>query len=226
MWKSCSPHFISGYPDTSAQEIDITIALFLLSITLFILLHRLTAEYNRILNIVKRANKNLEHINQDLHKKSITDPLTGIYNRRFIMDRLELMKEHKENLPISIIMFDIDHFKSVNDTYGHNFGDTVLVEISKLLNSKMRKTDYFGRYGGEEFLIILKNAPSGIAQMRADKMRVAVEAMHWEHEALTVTISCGVYEIHKHQSLKQALEKADMAMYHAKTHGRNQVICA
>ncbi len=220
------PHVITRYPDVKSQDIDITIALFLLAVTLFILLHRLTAEYNRLLSIVERANKNLENINQDLREKSIKDPLTGIYNRRFIMDRLEIMKEHKDNFPISIIMFDIDHFKSVNDTYGHNFGDAVLVGISRKVNSKMRKTDYFGRYGGEEFLIILKNAPSGIAQIRADKMRQAVEALRWEHEELTVTISCGVYEINKHQPLKQALEKADMAMYEAKNNGRNQVICA
>ena len=168
-----------------------------------------------------------------LEQESITDPLMCVYNRRYLDRRLvdEELRARRYELPLSVLMIDIDHFKEVNDTYGHPVGDVMLQGLGKLILHTVRSTDIVARYGGEEVLVIAPNTPVGTAARLADRLRLAVEnavlATHiveGNKKPLRVTISIGVshlgHDIHDARGLVQS---ADEAMYRAKREGRNRV---
>jgi diguanylate cyclase (GGDEF)-like protein len=147
-------------------------------------------------------------------KSSMTDELTGILNRRGII------KEAKKiSVESTLLFFDIDHFKKINDTYGHDFGDYVLKELTKLITQNIRNSDVFGRWGGEEFVLILRGTkyPDGLKV--AEKIRKIIE--NHDFKGVKVTISIGVAPFRG--DLQKAVEKADEALYKAKNGGRNQV---
>jgi polar amino acid transport system substrate-binding protein len=146
------------------------------------------------------------------------DALTRIYNRGTIEKILH--KKIKET-DGSIIFFDIDHFKQVNDTYGHEKGDTVLVRLAEIISKNIRKSDFFGRWGGEEFVIVLPNAPFEAAYKIAEKLRKIIEKS--DLEGLKVTISAGVTEFKKGENENDVINRVDEALYEAKNNGRNQV---
>lgn len=165
-----------------------------------------------------------------IHRLSIEDPLTKTFNRRHItqLASLEIKKLGKKESEFSIIMLDIDHFKKVNDIYGHAAGDTVLVQCSEVLRQCVRGTDYVGRLGGEEFCLMLPDTTIEEAKVLAERVRVALEGtvVQWEDKTIPITASFGVSSLIRTDEWSSLLNKADVAMYQAKNNGRNQVVTA
>jgi len=196
----------------------------------------LEARVNSLLRIKKlqtelEAKKTeLSDLNDQLKRISLTDGLTGIENRRSLEDRLKEMWSHSVRLhePLAIVMCDIDKFKSVNDNYGHQAGDAVLKQFAKLLKEEAREIDRVGRFGGEEFLLILPGTVLDAAVTFAERLREKVDAHSFKYEGgeLKRTMSCGV-AASPHPKVKdqEALVRAaDDALYVAKESGRNRVI--
>lgn len=156
---------------------------------------------------------------------AITDPLTKIYNRLKLDESLTALIQHsKENgVSLSLIMFDIDHFKRVNDTYGHKAGDYVLVEISKLVKDNIRPSDVFARWGGEEFMIVATDTNVEGATILSEKIREKIDN-HYFEEVEHVTISMGVTQLKENDDRDTIIERVDSYLYKAKGGGRNQVI--
>jgi len=165
---------------------------------------------------------------ENIKRMAITDEMTGIYNRRGINEygQHEIDVAQRLSRPLSAIMFDLDHFKIVNDTYGHPVGDEVLCEIVRRCKEKVREIDLFGRYGGEEFLLLIVGAKLEQAAIIAERLRVAVQSspIHTEAGDLEVTISLGVTALSDDtESIDDMIKAADVALYHAKNRGRNRV---
>lgn len=164
-----------------------------------------------------------------LQRIAALDPLTGAYNRRFGMSRLkeELARAVRNDVTFGLILFDIDHFKRVNDTYGHLAGDRVIVAVSRTCRRVMREGDIQVRYGGEEFLVVLAGASLANAELMAQRIRQAVEdtVIKDGQQELRVTISCGVtaYPEDDATTEEALIHHADQALYSAKEGGRNQV---
>ncbi len=158
-----------------------------------------------------------------------TDPLTGILNRRYFFSQTEQEFERacRYGRPFSILMVDIDHFKSVNDTYGHAAGDEVIKATVKTVQELLRETDYFGRFGGEEFVVFLPETDLAAAQIVGERIVKSAAAHHIvvAGQTINITVSVGVttYGVGD-RSLSSVLERADQALYQAKREGRNQVI--
>ncbi len=162
-----------------------------------------------------------------LEDMSIKDGLTEIYNRRYIETQLaaEFDRCRRYDGTMSTILFDLDHFKNVNDTYGHLAGDEVLRKVSKALVDVLRTSDIAGRYGGEEFTVILPNTSLEGGMKSAERIRSAIEELHVEFEGqhIPVTVSIGVTEFRKDTGSHEAmLQEADNALYVCKENGRNQ----
>ncbi|MBV5321561.1 MAG: diguanylate cyclase [Sulfuricurvum sp.] len=153
---------------------------------------------------------------------SLTDQLTGLYNRRHLDAVLEKNSQIAEryNIPFSVAIVDIDHFKNINDTYGHQVGDYVLQSLSGMLKSQSRAVDILGRWGGEEFLIIFPNTEEAEAEIAAEKIRNAIEIFTMDSVG-NKTVSIGVSEYH--DDLHETIKRADEALYQAKAQGRNCV---
>ncbi|HNB52954.1 MAG TPA: GGDEF domain-containing protein, partial [Anaerolineales bacterium] len=159
-------------------------------------------------------------------QQAVTDHLTGIFNRRqlFNLGELEFKRARRFNRPLSAIMLDIDHFKKINDTYGHAKGDQVLKSLAQFLKIHLREFDILGRYGGEEFVIILPGADMLNARNVAYRLRKGVQDRPMINGSVSITISLGVAELSNDITDFQALiHQADMAMYDAKNAGRNRV---
>jgi diguanylate cyclase len=164
-----------------------------------------------------------------LLEMNMRDGLTGIYNRRFLEKRLaeEFERHVRYNRNFSVIMFDIDFFKKVNDTYGHQCGDAILKGVSGMIASMIRKTDFLARYGGEEFCCLLPETDLASATVLAERFRNSIAGMKqaYQEQEVMVTISLGVSQLSKQiPSPASLLEKADEALYQAKGSGRNRVI--
>jgi diguanylate cyclase (GGDEF)-like protein len=162
--------------------------------------------------------------NAILEKLSITDGLTGLYNHRFITDNLSRLIEENERYkkPLSIAMIDIDNFKMVNDSFGHDFGDEVLIKVSNYIENGIRKTDFCSRYGGEEFLVIFKHCDLKGAIESMDRIIKNVENLKMEKRNLKVTLSAGIYE-RKDEDVLALIKKADDLLYIAKQKGKNRL---
>lgn len=160
-----------------------------------------------------------------MRKIAVTDELTGLPNRHaFYADIEKIMHVSKRyNRPLSIAIFDLDHFKVINDTFGHGVGDEVLKKFSRLIRSRIRKTDFFARIGGEEFVMVMPETPIEGAKFFLNEVREALSAESFAHGE-TVTASIGVTEYSGDEQLDQLLEAADIALYKAKNNGRNQVV--
>ncbi|MGC4122697.1 MAG: sensor domain-containing diguanylate cyclase [Myxococcales bacterium] len=170
--------------------------------------------------------KDLE--NARLYRLSITDSLTKAFNRQYLYQRLpeEVERGRRYKDPLSVALFDIDHFKRFNDTYGHPAGDFVLKEVVRLAQGQSRDVDALVRYGGEEFLVLLPNTPLDGARVIAERIRKAVEQAEfpWSDRRLRVTISVGIATLGDDVPNDEALlKKVDDALYKAKQTGRNRV---
>ena len=155
------------------------------------------------------------------------DDLTGLWNHRVILERLrrEVDRARRERTPLSVIMVDLDHFKDINDTWGHPTGDLVLREVGAIFERTVRSYDWVGRYGGEEFLLILPGSGFASAHMRAEQLRMAVQSAHIHDGVRTipVTASFGVASGFANHS-EALIQAVDAALYRAKDNGRNCVI--
>ena len=170
-------------------------------------------------------------LRETLRMEAIHDPLTHLYNRRYMEEFLDREIRHakRQDSSIGIILFDIDHFKDINDNYGHEAGDVILQNISRFIKSHIRAEDIPCRYGGEEFLLIFPDIPIAHLQERAEELRAGIAALKttYQEATLTVTISLGVATIPDHgQEISQVINAADNALYRAKNGGRNQVVTA
>ena len=164
------------------------------------------------------------HMVEDLQRLATTDTLTGIHNRykinQVIDDEIARTKRYKETF--ALIMFDIDHFKNINDTYGHDIGDFVLKELSEIIISSIRESDTFGRWGGEEFMLVAPKINRDDAVKLANKLRKTIQD-HTFKEVGTITVSIGVALFEPDSDKEEKLKEVDDALYLSKENGRNQV---
>ena len=171
--------------------------------------------------------RKLKILNKKLKKLYLTDKLTGLYNRFKIDKELSSQKDNidrNDSYSCGLILIDIDYFKSINDTLGHLVGDCILKDISKLLKNNLRKTDIIGRWGGEEFLIILPFTSKDIAKKIAENLRALIEEHNFSYNMnRKITISIGVTEFSKSKSVEDTLLLVDNLLYKAKENGRNRV---
>jgi diguanylate cyclase (GGDEF)-like protein len=166
----------------------------------------------------------------NMNNLAFTDPLTGIYNRRYISEKLpvDLLNAALLSTKLSVVMADIDHFKNVNDTYGHLAGDYTLKCFAKKMTDCLKRgSDWIARFGGEEFLICLPGADIDVAKAAAETMRQAIEAqtIRYESGEIHITVSFGVYCVKPDasESVDDILRQADLRLYTAKKNGRNRV---
>jgi diguanylate cyclase (GGDEF)-like protein/PAS domain S-box-containing protein len=168
-----------------------------------------------------------KQLEQDLKHAALHDHLTGLMNRRFMMEQLKnLIYQYQRTQKVfSIVICDIDDFKSVNDNYGHECGDVILVEIANLLKNQLRKQDFICRWGGEEFMIILPQTPLKGAREVAEKLRASIEAKRitYHGHEIKVTMSFGVHQYDCADMPDPCIRKADMNLYKAKLAGKNRV---
>lgn len=169
--------------------------------------------------------RDLESKNEELQYMAVTDGLTKAYNRRYAMGRLkeEIERAKRYNHPLSVVMLDLDNFKLVNDCYGHQVGDDVLVKTTQACHDLLRSSDVLSRFGGEEFMIILPESNYEDAMLAAEKIRAEIEALTFDQEDLKITISAGVNEL-KNQSLNDLIRIADENLYRAKNSGKNCIV--
>lgn len=173
--------------------------------------------------------REIQELQDELREQAIRDPLTKLHNRHYLKETLsrELSRAMREKYPISFLLLDIDHFKHVNDTYGHAAGDFVLRDLADHLAEFTRTGDIVCRYGGEEFLVAFPNTKEQDAFFIADRLRASIQAspIYVDHHTISITISAGISEFPTHGHYEALiLETADKALYHAKHNGRNQVV--
>ncbi|MHC1724803.1 MAG: GGDEF domain-containing protein [Syntrophobacteraceae bacterium] len=186
-----------------------------------------SASFNAMVEQLAASREELLRKNQELEKTSVTDPLTGLLNRRGVGDllRRESHRTDRSQRPFSIMIADIDHFKRVNDTWGHDAGDAVLVEISKVFLNHIRKEDVCARWGGEEFLILLTDSELPRATVAVQRLQREVSALRVNHNGLSigVSISGGISAYCVGESIDACIKRCDLCLYKAKESGRNQV---
>jgi len=178
--------------------------------------------------MLNNLGKKLDTAQGALLEASIRDELTGLHNRRYLMTRLneEFERARRKGTALGLLMMDIDHFKVVNDKFGHPAGDEVLRSVGQTLASMLRDYDVGGRYGGEEFAVVLaETTPQDMVKM-ADRVREAIESLddHGKASGIHVTISIGVAVLRDDDTIETLLQRADSALYQAKDAGRNQTV--
>jgi diguanylate cyclase (GGDEF)-like protein len=170
----------------------------------------------------------LEEKNRELQELAYYDPLTGLPNRRFFFEHASLIFEEVKRYekPLSLLVMDMDHFKKINDTYGHDVGDLVLKTFAGLLRGIVRHSDICARFGGEEFVVLLPNTDLEGAKVLAERIRATAAKNPVEHGSIVIvfTVSIGVSQYRKGmQSIDELIKEADIALYRAKEGGRNRV---
>jgi len=187
---------------------------------------RLKTLSERVVSMEQEANDYRSHV-EEQRKKALTDPLTGLPNRAAWTERLDaevsLWQRYHSSLLLAVI--DVDHFKRVNDDFGHLAGDKVLKIIGTQLSKKLRRTDFIARFGGEEFVVLLPNTSMEEGEPLIQALRAAIEAcpFHFKGERVTITCSAGLTAFQTGEGSKQAFERADQALYRAKRGGRNRI---
>ncbi|MFP4372943.1 MAG: diguanylate cyclase [Spirochaetaceae bacterium] len=176
---------------------------------------------------VAGLNRELERVNQELERVARFDVLSGLMNRMSLFDALdvEIERSMRSGLPLCGIMVDIDHFKSVNDNYGHACGDKVIRALGAVFRQELRKYDYAGRYGGEEFFVALPNSSLNQASMFGERVRSSLEQLtvDCEEGSVSISVSMGVAKFRRGESRDMWISRADRAMYVAKQKGRNRI---
>lgn len=182
------------------------------------------SESNKM-DVIKKINFMYSHTKH----LSVTDALTGLYNRRHFdnMIEREFLRAQRYSNELSLALIDVDFFKKVNDTYGHLCGDYVLKEVAYLTLQTFRKTDMVFRYGGEEILVLLTETPLEKAIIPLERLRKAIEnyPFNYDNNDIKVTVSIGVESLNENiYNVAELIQGADKALYHAKENGRNQVV--
>jgi diguanylate cyclase (GGDEF)-like protein len=171
-------------------------------------------------------------LQEALRQQSTKDALTGIFNRRYLEESLEreIRRAARVDQPVGVVMFDLDHFKNFNDTFGHEAGDSVLRELGAFLSRNVRAEDIPCRFGGEEFVLILPGATLEGARSRAERLRSKVRELTVMHQGksvgmITISVGVGAFPVHG-LSVKEVIAAADGALYRAKKDGRDRVVVA
>ena len=200
-------------------------------------LGHLTQVFNQMTDRLRRnhaeimaTNEAMQQQNQVLKTLSITDSLTGLYNRSKLDSILtdQLARFNRNHRPFTLLMLDIDHFKTLNDTYGHVAGDEILTAVARILLQSIRSIDYAARYGGDEFIIILTETSAELGWKTAERVRTQVEALHptVKGSAISLTVSIGIVESQPEDIMPtEVFARADHALYEAKRAGRNRAYC-
>jgi diguanylate cyclase (GGDEF)-like protein len=185
---------------------------------------RLVEMNNALDKLVEQKTARLQANNRALQKIAMTDDLTGLFNRGYLLKQLAAGIEavDRQGGDLSIILVDVDSFKWINDTFGHDYGDEVLKQISAKLRASLREKDLVGRYGGEEFLMILPETDLDHARIIAQRIREGVQACQWERKDCRTTLSGGVVQ-YRGESIESLLKRADNLLYQAKDLGRNRM---
>ena len=186
---------------------------------------------NNLINVGQKIKTYISLLSQKVEEysdKAYKDGLTNIFNRRFLEEKADELftKFNINHTPVGIIMLDIDNFKKINDTYGHNIGDLVLINLAKTISNEIRKEDFFIRYGGEEFVLVLPNSNIESTFKIAEKIRKDIESLKINigSKQLSFTISLGITEIiPSDENLFDAINRADKNLYKAKNNGKNKV---
>ena len=180
---------------------------------------------NRLRARLSDSHRELQRAVGRIGELAIRDDLTGTYNRRYLMDALarEQSRAERVGAPFAVCVIDIDHFKSINDSYGHPIGDSVLKEFARVVPTELRAVDVHGRFGGEEFLVILPGADMAGAQVCAERIRAKTEATAFAGvPRVTITVGVAVYA--GKEPVTALLARADKALYEGKNAGRNRVV--
>ncbi|TAF08964.1 MAG: diguanylate cyclase [Nostocales cyanobacterium] len=166
---------------------------------------------------------------EELERLANTDTLTGIWNRRYLLmtAEQEIKRSQRYNFSFTVLLIDIDHFKKVNDSYGHNIGDEAIIFMTKIVLNHLRQVDCFGRFGGEEFVVLLSETDLEEGVIVAERIRENINNQHliFEDKQIAITVSIGVASYNfADQSIDAIIQRADQALYQAKNQGRNRVI--
>jgi diguanylate cyclase (GGDEF)-like protein/PAS domain S-box-containing protein len=201
-----------------------------------LLVFRDITERKQVEKKLRNANERLQGqlieigtLQSELRAQAIRDPLTNLFNRRYLDETLEreLARAAREHYPVCVIMMDLDHFKVVNDTYGHEAGDQVLKALARTLSAGNRRGDFACRFGGEEFVVVMPNIAVEVAYQRAEELRTALNSLQIQYGkfSLSTTISIGIACYPSHgEGRESVLRAADRAMYAAKNAGRNHIL--
>ncbi|NLM45649.1 MAG: diguanylate cyclase [Firmicutes bacterium] len=223
------PSMVEGYDSVLARYIDLAFSLFVCMFSIAVLMTVLIDSHmdelqksKQYLTSLEELNKLLNDEKQKLKKLSITDYLTGAFNRRYITFCLneEIRASRNRRKKLTVAMVDIDNFKTINDTYGHSYGDFVLRRVVSTIKKNVRQNDIVGRYGGDEFLIIMRNTSREEGYAIVERIRQKIQEIGWEKEHLVVTISGGVIEVGS-EELTGLLKQVDELLYSAKHKSKN-----
>lgn len=188
-----------------------------------------TRELANAYAVLEQSKRELEAVNESMRLMVITDPLTGVFNRRHLLDVAGKLfnSAMRYGWELSVLLIDIDHFKVVNDSYGHAAGDELLQRFAKTINSSLRDSDIFGRIGGEEFVVVALHASIAAANQLAERLKEAVSRidLQWDGRPAAITMCVGITMCDSADTSIQApIERADAAMYLAKQQGRNRIV--
>ncbi|WP_342620449.1 sensor domain-containing diguanylate cyclase [Rhodoferax sp. GW822-FHT02A01] len=169
-----------------------------------------------------------EDAHSELERLMLTDSLTGIGNRRMLTRWLEeeILRAHRYDRALTVVFIDLDHFKGINDTYGHSVGDEVLVDVAECIRSQLRQSDHVGRYGGEEFVVLLVETTLAEALPLVERMRSAVGGLKIPKIGEPITVSAGIAQLQAGEAAGSLLQRSDKALYLAKASGRNKTCTA
>jgi len=189
---------------------------------------RLEARLDKITLMSDRLQSQVMDMNKVLQEQAISDPLTGLMNRNGLLDRLnaECARLVREHTAFGLLMLDLDHFKAINDAFGHHAGDQVLIAVAATLRQHMRAYDVFSRWGGEEFLLLVPAVEQAALEDLAQRLLEAVRqvSVPGVPEVSEVRVSIGLYYCDQPESPADSVRKADIALYRAKEAGRDQVV--
>lgn len=182
----------------------------------------------KLARISDRYQNSLRELSEALKDAALRDPLTGLGNRRFLMERIkeETERSNRKNTPYSLAILDVDHFKSINDRFGHESGDTALCKITQAIQSALREYDLCGRWGGEEFLIMLPETPMEFALQVVERVRQEIQAVSFDFQNATpihISASLGITMYRPDETFSDTLNRADSALLQAKSAGRNRI---
>ena len=205
----------------ASRILGIVITLLVTIMTLIYISGRERSVHDQV-QMAKRLK--LQDLARDLRFQATTDPLTGLYNRLRFNQALaaKMLRSMRSKMPFSVIIFDVDRFKQVNDTYGHQAGDRVLVRLAAIVAERLRASDVFARWGGEEFVVLVPDLEGRTACQVAEKLRVAIEQTAFDGVGAT-TCSFGVAQYDEDDTAESLIARADLALYRAKLNGRNRV---
>ncbi len=188
------------------------------------------AEMHEKLDQMREETTQLRSRLQENRARLMRDSITGVHSRFAYEERIELehVRWKRFDAPLSLMLWDIDFFKSINDTFGHKAGDRVLQLVAQLIDSRIRESDFFARVGGEEFVMLLPGTGTAEAERIAEQIRTLVEEADFKHKGnpVQITLSCGLSEFREGDSPEQVFDRADEALYQAKQAGRNRCIAA